>query len=88
MSPLPVALTAFTVNDARAMRVAEVMNGFRILLHQIAQYQATPHPQDVQLLGYQILRQCHAEAKALLYIPDDNGPPASGGEQTKQQLKR
>ena len=79
------------VNDARAMRVAEVMNDFRTLQHLITQLEANPSADDYYEEGYQILRQCHTEAQAVLNSQYDTGAlQASGsvGEQEKRQLQR
>ncbi|MCJ1481431.1 hypothetical protein MMC06_001589 [Schaereria dolodes] len=78
-------------NDARAMRVAEVMNDFRTLQHLITQLEANPSADDYYEEGYQILRQCHTEAQAVLNSQYDTGAlQASGsvGEQEKRQLQR
>jgi hypothetical protein len=72
------------------MRVAEVLEDFRGIQHRIAQYQVNPPQGDYHEAGYGILRQCHAEAQALLapqFNPGQvqNGPAA---EQTRRLLLR
>lgn len=84
-------LTDPAVNDARAMRVAEVMNDFRTLQHLISQFQASPDSEAYNETGYVILRQCTTQAQALLSQHFDTGSlhvPSSPGEQTKRQLQR
>lgn len=60
-----------TVNEARALRVVEIMNDFRtIQLHissHISRAQAQPpEPQSYYDDGYVVLRQCSAEGQAIL----------------------
>ena len=74
------------VNDARSMRIAEVMNDFRLLQHRIAQCQATPPPGEERQVGYVMLRSLHAEAQDLLARPFN--PPGGGGSSSPEQLKR
>ncbi|MCJ1407243.1 hypothetical protein MMC19_001314 [Ptychographa xylographoides] len=79
------------LNDARAMRVAEVMNDFRTIQHRISQYRASPSQGEYHEAGFGILRQCHAEAQAVLATHFDAGSASSSGssgEQTKRQLQR
>lgn len=79
------------VNDARAMRVAEVMNDFQSLQHRISQYHSVIANEQSQEVGFSILRRCHADAQAVLAEPFDGGAleaPSSPGEQTKRQLRR
>ena len=84
-------LTCTAVNDARAMRVAEVMNDFQSLQHRISQYQSVIANEHSQEVGFSILRRCHADAQAVLAQPFDGSAleaPSSTGEQTKRQLRR
>lgn len=84
-------LTVYSVNDARAMRVAEIMNDFRTIQHKISQYRVDPSQGEYHLAGYGILRQCHAEAQAVLATHFDPGAAQTAGgsaEQTKRQLQR
>ena len=82
--PLPLL-----VNEARAMRVAEIMTDFRNLQHYLSQLQATPTAEEYYLEGYSLLRQCVQEAQAILQTPFAAGTTAAGGdpEQERQQLR-
>jgi hypothetical protein len=57
------------VNDARAIRIAEVINDFRNLQFSLAQLNVAAPPHEHHLFGFQILRQCIAEAQAVLTQP-------------------
>jgi len=76
------------VNDARAIRVAEIMTDFRNLQYYIAQIRATPTAEEYYLEGYSLLRQCAAEAQAVLAAPfaATTTPPGGNVEQKKAQL--
>ena len=78
-----------SVNDARAMRVAEVMTDFRTIQHRLNALQANPSDREAQLPGYSALRQCKIEGQALLATPFQTLPPGGNGgsEQTRQQLQ-
>jgi hypothetical protein len=78
-----------TVNHARAMRITEIMNDFRVLQIHISQIRAQPSREDAQLLGYQVLRAAIAQAQAVLGQPFDASLPPPGGdiEQEKEQLR-
>ncbi|KAI9813228.1 MAG: hypothetical protein M1827_004170 [Pycnora praestabilis] len=79
------------VNDARALRVAEIMSDFRTLQYYIAQYKANPSAEDYHEEGYAILRQCEAEAQSVLSADFNAGTSQSApsnGEQEKTQLRR
>lgn len=79
------------VNDARAMRVAEVMNHFRDLQHRLAQYNITAPTEYRDETGYKVLREAHVEAQAALAASMPGGSldvPASPSEQTKRLLQR
>jgi hypothetical protein len=79
------------VNEARAMRVAEIMNDFRNLQHYIAQIKANPSPEEYYEEGYAILRQCAADAQAVLTAHYDSGllqVPTNNGECERLQLQR
>lgn len=68
-------------NEARALRVLEIMNDFRTLQVHITSLvsrpEATPPDQASQYLeGYAVLRQCNAQAQAILatrYSPGSLG---------------
>lgn len=79
------------VNEARAMRVAEVMNDFQMFQQYIMQPQPNPSTEDYYGEGYEILRQCRAAALAVLsaqFEIDPSQVPNGSGEQEKQQLQR
>ncbi|KAI9709210.1 MAG: hypothetical protein M1812_007733 [Candelaria pacifica] len=81
----------FEVNDARALRVAELMNDYRNLQHYITQCRANPTMDDYYEQGYAVLRQCEGEAQAILLTSfADSGPQSTSGnlEQEKAQLQR
>jgi hypothetical protein len=69
------------------MRVAEIMNDFRNAQYHIASLQANPSPGEYYLEGYAWLRQCVAEAQALLnqaytHTPQD----PDGDDETEKSL--
>ncbi|KAG7009108.1 hypothetical protein G7Y79_00003g009760 [Physcia stellaris] len=79
------------INEARAMRVAEVINDFHLIQRRMAQYEATPSPDEFHEEGYEILRQCRAEAQAVLATPFQNEllqVPRGPDEAEKRQLQR
>ncbi|MCJ1325541.1 hypothetical protein MMC10_002204 [Thelotrema lepadinum] len=77
------------LNDARAMRIAEVMTHFQTICQQIAQYRVTPPPGQAQAGGFVMLNQCHAQAQAVLALPFNPGPAPGGAnvEQIRAQLR-
>jgi len=77
------------LNHARAMRVAEIMNDFRNSQYHIANLQANPSAEDYYLEGYAWLRQCIAEAQALLNQAYGHAPqdPDGDAETEKSLLK-
>lgn len=73
------------------MRVAEVMNDFQLLQRQITQNHPSPAADEYYEEGYAILRQCRADAQAVLSAPYDYDllqVPSGPGEQEKRQLQR
>jgi len=79
------------VNEARAMRVAEIMNDYHTIQRRIAQIQVVAPQDEYYGEGYKILRQCQAEAQAVLAAPYENEllqPPHGPGEAEKRQLQR
>ena len=79
------------VNEARAMRVAEIMNDYQTLQRRLAQAQAPSPPDGYTQEGYEILGQCRAEAQAVLAAPFPTEllqPPAGPGVAEKRQLQR
>ncbi len=80
-----------TVNNARALRVTELMKDYRDIQGKIAAYSATPSEVAYNELGFVTLRQCHAEARALLNAPypvELLHPPTAHGDAEKRQLQR
>ncbi|KAI5208191.1 hypothetical protein E4T39_01596 [Aureobasidium subglaciale] len=87
----PAILTCIApVNEARAMRIAEILSDFRHLQHFIANIRANPSAEEYYEEGYCVLRQCAREAQALLNQPFDcQGPEPDGNdEEEKAQLQR
>jgi hypothetical protein len=78
-----------TVNNARAMRVAEIINDFRSIQYHIAALQVTPRAEEYYLEGYAWLRHCVAEAQAVLTqnYPQTGQDPQGDPEQEKSLLK-
>lgn len=79
------------LNDARAMRIAEVLDDYRQFQSAIAAYQANLNQITEGTTGHTVLRQCLVEAAALLNIPFTGGNismPVSPGEGTKKSLQR
>ncbi|MCJ1351665.1 MAG: hypothetical protein MMC33_001649 [Icmadophila ericetorum] len=79
------------LNEARALRVMEVVNDFRALQHHISNAQPQPRPEEYYELGYDTLRRCRTEAQQILASPfDTSALQASGssGENEKRQLQR
>jgi len=82
-----------TGNEARAMRVLEIMNDFRTLqIHissLITRNEANPPDQQSYWLdGYAVLRQCSAESQAILatvYNPGNLGLQAGHIAETEVQ---
>ncbi|CAN9132252.1 unnamed protein product [Alternaria alternata] len=77
------------LNDARAMRVAEIMTDFRNLQHYLVQLRATPTAEEYYLEGYSLLRQCTSEAQTILQTPFSGSASSGSGdpESEKQQLR-
>jgi hypothetical protein len=65
------------------------MTDFRNLQYYIAQIRATPTAEEYYLEGYSLLRQCAAEAQAVLAAPFAATTTSPGGnsEQGKAQLR-
>ncbi|KAI4245818.1 MAG: hypothetical protein L6R40_002346 [Gallowayella cf. fulva] len=78
-------------NEARAFRVTEIMTIFQSLQRSIADYAPTPSPNEYFEQGYEVLRQCRAEAQAVLAVPYPAEPsqnPSDSGDPEKRQLQR
>ena len=79
------------VNEARALRVLELMKDYRNIQDRIAQLNASPPPDERNEVGYTILHRCHVESRALLnkpYAPEMLHPPTGANEAAKRQLRR
>lgn len=71
------------------MRVAEIVSDFRNLQNYIAHVQIAPSAEDYYLTGYALIRQCVAEAQAVLAQPFRSSSAAPGGnaEREREQLQ-
>lgn len=87
-------LTAFAAgNEARAMRVLEIMNDFRTIQHHTSSLigrsnASAPDQASYYLDGYVVLRQCSAESQAILathYNPGNIGLQTGGVPETEVQ---
>ncbi len=78
------------VNQARAVRVAELMNDYRTLLLHISQQQADASPEEYHEEGFTVLRECHAAAQRLLSANYHPCPVTGTGnaETEKAELQR
>ncbi|KAJ5211707.1 uncharacterized protein N7498_003353 [Penicillium cinerascens] len=77
-------------NQARAVRVAELINDYRTLLLHISQQQVEATPQDLHEEGFVVLRECHNAAQRLLSA-DYHPLPVTGqgsAETEKAELQR
>lgn len=86
-----VRLTKIIVNQARALRVAEIINDYRTLLVHISQQNVPAPAADYWEDGYKIIRECLAEAQALMssnYMPSIPAAGGSNEEAEKVQLQR
>ncbi|KAF2139301.1 uncharacterized protein K452DRAFT_328207 [Aplosporella prunicola CBS 121167] len=76
------------LNDARALRIAEIMADFRSLQHYIAQIRVSPSAEEYYLQGFALLRQCVTEARAILAAPfSANTSSSDDANREKAQLK-
>ncbi len=67
------------------------MSDYQNIQCRIAQLQVDPNQDEYQEMGCTTLRQCHAEARALLnkaYRPEMLYPPSGPNETEKRQLQR
>jgi hypothetical protein len=78
-----------TDNEARAMRVAEIITDFRNLQYYLATLQASPSAEDYYLEGYVLLRACVAEGQSVLASPYEHTSqhPSGDPEHEKSQLR-
>ncbi|CAN9157331.1 unnamed protein product [Alternaria alternata] len=72
------------LNDARAMRVAEIMTDFRNLQHYLVQLRATPTAEE-----YYLEDSARSEAQTILQTPFSGSASSGSGdpESEKQQLR-
>ncbi|KAF2231769.1 hypothetical protein EV356DRAFT_525774 [Viridothelium virens] len=78
------------LNHARAMRITEIMNDFRVIQHHIAQIRVQPMREESELFGFRTLRHAISQAQAVLAQPFRANLPAPRGdvEQEKEQLRQ
>ena len=78
------------VNHARAIRIAEIMNDFRDLQRQIAQFHVEPTREEADLGGFRILGYAISQARAVLAQPfaANLPPPGSDVERAREQLRQ
>lgn len=72
------------------MRLAEVIQEFRNIHHQIAQVKVDPTGDEQEGEGYQVLRECSNEGRAILTAPflATEDPPEGDSDKEKDQLHR
>ncbi|KAF2743724.1 hypothetical protein M011DRAFT_480467 [Sporormia fimetaria CBS 119925] len=77
------------LNDARAIRITEIMTDFRNLQYYLSQLRATPTAEEYYLEGFVLLRNCTTEAQTILAKPFAAAPSSSADTPDKQreQLK-
>jgi hypothetical protein len=81
----------FLVNDARAMRIAELINDYRTLQLHISQQLSSVATGDVQQEGFRILAQSSTAAQRLLAAGFASMPiedQGSNPEMEKAQLRQ
>lgn len=79
------------LNQARAMRIAEIMQDFRNVQNYIASIRLRPSAEEYNEEGYVLLRRCVSEAQALLAQPfsaGGNGSGKGGEEEKRGELRR
>ncbi|KAF4550449.1 Hypothetical protein D9617_17g047170 [Elsinoe fawcettii] len=78
------------LNQARAMRVAEIMQDFRTIQNYIAGVRPHIPRQDANLEGYLLIRQCLSEAAQLVNQPYSAtvSNPRGDVEREKAQLRQ
>jgi hypothetical protein len=77
------------VNQARAMRVSEIMLDYRNIQNYIVAIRASPSAEEYNEEGYLVLRRCVAEAQALLAQPFQTVNTGKGdAEHDKMHLRR
>lgn len=78
------------VNEARAMRVAEIINDYRTLLVHISQQRVNPSQEEYWEEGFVVLRKSLDDAQALMSANYEPCPvPGQGNLETqKAELQR
>ena len=79
------------VNEARALRVVEIINDFRTLQIHISQLKSDPPSGAEREEGYVVMSQCVGEAQHLLaaqFNPESAQQLSGNGEREKMQLQR
>lgn len=79
------------VNQARALRVAEIINDFRTLLLHICEQTIPASPEEYYEEGHVVIRECHTAAQALIganYTPAAVSSQVSNEEAEKAELQR
>lgn len=80
---------AIAVNQARAMRVVEIMTDFRNIESYLASIRASPSAEEYNEEGYVLLRHCVTESQVLLAQPFQSQSGVRGNhEQDKRTLQR
>lgn len=85
----PACANLGPVNQARSMRVAEIINDYRNIQNYIASIRANPSAEEYEEDGYVLLRRSVAQAQTLLVQPFNAQHATKGDdEQIKSQLRR
>ena len=86
----PVFTDPGTVNQARAVRLAELLNDYRTLLLHISQQNVDAAPEDYYEEGFVVLRECLAAAQSLMAANYHPCPVTGQGnaETEKAELQR
>ncbi|KAJ5239753.1 hypothetical protein N7468_004372 [Penicillium chermesinum] len=78
------------LNEARALRVAELMNDYRTLMMHISQQNVASRPEEYNEEGFVVVRECQAAAQRLMAANYQPAPVvgSSGAETEKAELQR
>ncbi|BAE57829.1 unnamed protein product [Aspergillus oryzae RIB40] len=78
------------LNDARALRVAEIINDYRTLLVHISQQDIPVPAEDIHEPGYEVIRESLTAAQALMSSNYTPVPPTgrNDAETEKAELRR
>lgn len=81
------------MNEARALRVVELMNDFRTIQLHITSHISRPqaHPPNQQAYyadGYVVLRHCSAEGQAILATHFNPGSLGLGGGISESEVQK